>query len=215
MDASNSPGLTVRAPKLTLLIAGAALVLALFPRWAPGLVYDRSAILHGQIWRMFTGHWVHFSTRHLVFDLAPLVAGGSILEARALPRFGWFCAMAPWAISAALVVFEPRMDYYAGLSGLDVAVVVLLALNGLGDPPPWRWVCVAVTVGIAGKIALELATGRGFFGAVDNLPARVSVVGHVAGAMTALSFYLAERRAQSVCRAIRLPSLSRTTARNP
>ena len=40
---------------------------------APGffrawLVYDRTALVHGELWRLWTGHLVHFSNSHLLLD---------------------------------------------------------------------------------------------------------------------------------------------------
>jgi rhomboid family GlyGly-CTERM serine protease len=182
-----------RVPLVTLLLVGGAVLVALFPGCAPWLMYDRRAIFSGEVWRLFTGHWVHFSLHHLVWDLAPLGVAGWIIETRGLPRFGWFCAIAPWAISAVLLVFEPQMDFCGGLSGLATAAMVYLALCGLSDPAPWRWVCGAALWVVAGKIIFELATGGSVFGAFAGLPVVVSVASHIAGASMALAFYAAAR----------------------
>ena len=101
---------------------------------------------------MFTGHWVHFSTSHLVYDLLALGIAGWIIEARGLPHFGWLCLLAPWLISAVLLLFEPQMKLFGGLSALATTAIVYLALFGLHDAAPWRWVCLAALLGIAGKI---------------------------------------------------------------
>jgi len=170
-------------------MAGGAVVVALAPRWASWLIYDRSAILSGQLWRMWTGHWVHFSTNHLVCDVTALGLAGWMVEARGGPRFGWFCVLAPWVISAAALVFEPRMNLCGGLSGLATAMMILAALCGLSDAPPWRWVCLAALPGMAGKILFEAATGHGVFVTVNGVPVVVSITGHVAGAATALAFW--------------------------
>jgi rhomboid family GlyGly-CTERM serine protease len=182
-----------RVPILTLLMVGGALAVALFPRCAPWLVYDRAAILSGEVWRMFTGHWVHFSLRHLVYDVAPLGIAGWIIETRGTPGFGWFCALAPWAISAVLLVFEPQLRFCAGLSGLATATVVLAALGGLSDPAPWRWICGAAMLAFAAKTGFELATGRAVLDTLDGLPVMVSVTSHIAGAGAALVFFAAGR----------------------
>jgi rhomboid family GlyGly-CTERM serine protease len=186
MDDSKPPALGRRIPFLTLLLIGGAVAAALFPRCAPWLVYDRTAILSGEVWRMFTGHWVHFSLRHLVYDVAPLGLAGWIIETRGLRGFGWFCALAPWAISAALLVFEPQMRFCGGLSGLATGALVFLALGGLSDPPPWRRVCGAVLLALAGKTLFELAAGRTVLDTLAGLPVVVSVTSHIAGAATAL-----------------------------
>ena len=194
MDKSNPLFPGRRLPILTLLLLGGALAVALLPACAPWLIYDRSAILSGEVWRLFTGHWVHFSIRHLAYDGLTLGIIGWMIETRGLPRFGWFYALAPWAINSILLVFEPRMNFCGGLSGLATAALVYLALCGLSDPAPWRWVCAAALLVLAGKTTFELATGRTVLATLDNLPVVVSVASHLAGAATALIFYGAVRK---------------------
>jgi rhomboid family GlyGly-CTERM serine protease len=193
VDPPNSQGLRLRLPFLTLVTAGCAVAAARLPGWSSWLIYDRSAILSGQIWRMFTGQWVHFSTRHLVYDLIAWCVAGVMIETRGLPCFGWFCALAPWVVSAALLVFEPRMKYCGGLSGLAVAALVYVSLYGLADPPPWSWICTATLAGLAGKLLFEVVAGRSIFDTLEALPVVVSVTSHAAGAATALIFYLLSR----------------------
>jgi rhomboid family GlyGly-CTERM serine protease len=189
MDSSKSPLLNRRIPLLTLLMLGGAVAVALVPRWPAWLIYDRSAILSGQLWRMWTGHWIHFSTGHLVCDAIPLGIAGWIVEARGCPRFGWFCFLTPWVISAAVLVFEPRLNFCGGLSGLACAMLTLAALCGLSDAPPWRWVCLAALLGLAGLNLFESVTGHSMFVTVNGVPVVVSVTSHLAGAAAALAFY--------------------------
>ena len=189
MDAPKPQSLGRRLPVITLLLVGGALVIGLFPDWSSWLIYDRPAILSGEIWRMFTGHWVHFSTSHLVYDLLALGIAGWIIETKNLPHFGWLCVLAPWLISAVLLVSEPQMKLFGGLSALATTAIVYLALFGLHDAPPWRWVCLAALLGIAGKIIFEMSTGHMIFVTTGNVPVTVSVAGHISGALIALLFY--------------------------
>jgi membrane associated rhomboid family serine protease len=142
---------------------------------------------------MFTGHWVHFSIRHLIYDLVPLGVAGWMMETQGRPRFGWFCAVAPWVISAVLLVFEPRMRFCGGLSGLATAVMVLAALGGWSDSGTGRWVGGAVLWIVAGKSIFEVVNGRTVFATLADLDVVVCVTSHVAGAATALVFYAAGR----------------------
>ncbi len=189
MDTSQSQGLVWRLPVITLLLVGGGVLVALFPGWSSWLVYDRSAILSGQIWRMFTGHWVHFSTSHLVYDSLALGVAGWIIESQKLPHFGWLCLLAPWLISAILLVFEPQMKLFGGLSALATTAIVYLALFGLHDNAPWRWICLTTLLGITGKIIFEMTTGRMIFANTGNVLETVSVAGHISGALIALLFY--------------------------
>jgi rhomboid family GlyGly-CTERM serine protease len=189
MGFSKSQILSRRAPPLTLLMVASAVVVALVPSWASWLIYDRSAILSGQLWRMFTGHWVHFSSRHLVYDAIALGTASWIMEARKVQRLFWFFIFASLSINAAMLVFEPHMRFCGGLSGLATAAITLLALHGLQDPPPWRWICVAALFGVAGKILYEWVTGHCVFVTFDDAPVVVSASSHIAGAATALVWY--------------------------
>ena len=173
-------------PVITLLLLGAALAVAWCPGLAPALIYDRPAILAGESWRLFTGHWVHFSSAHLAFDLVALGVAGAIAETRSTPRFGWLCLVAPWSIGAVTLVLAPDMRYCGGLSGLAVAVLVLLALSGLGDSRGWRRVWLAVLIGVAAKLGYELVTGHTAFADPSAGGAVVCVASHFAGAGTAL-----------------------------
>jgi rhomboid family GlyGly-CTERM serine protease len=187
--APKSPGLDRHPPVITLVLAGSGLLVALLPGWSSWLIYDRGAILSGEIWRMFTCHWVHFSISHLVYDLLALSIAGWIIESRRLPHFGWLCLLTPWFVSAAVLWLEPQTKYFGGLSALATAAVVYLALFGLHDAGPWRWICLVALLGIAGKIIFEAFTGRMLFATTGNVPVTVSVSSHVTGAVIALMFY--------------------------
>src|SRR4051812_25687175 len=51
-----------------LLIFPLAFAIHLAPGFKAWLIYDRAAILHGELWRLWTGHLVHFSNSHLLLD---------------------------------------------------------------------------------------------------------------------------------------------------
>jgi hypothetical protein len=109
------------------------------------------------------------------------------MEAKRLPHFGWLCLLAPWLISAGLML-EPQVKYYGGLSALAVTAVVYLALHGLSESGSWRWICLAALLCLAGKTAFEVVTGCTLF-VTGNDTVSVSVASHVFGALVALLFY--------------------------
>src|SRR5690348_16523483 len=59
------PLLSVLLPCLLLAVGGDALRLP--------LRYDRDAVLHGEVWRLLTGNFVHLGAGHLLEDMAGLV----------------------------------------------------------------------------------------------------------------------------------------------
>jgi len=182
-------GLTQRLPWKTLLTIAAAVMVAQFPGWSTWLVYDRSAILAGQVWRMFTGHWVHFSSSHLCYDSVALGIAGWIIETQKLPKFGWLCLLAPWFISAALLFLAPQMEIYGGLSALATAALVYLGLCGLLENSSWRWVCLVVLAGVAIKIGAEMLAGHMLFATTANSQITVSTASHCFGVAVALMLF--------------------------
>lgn len=201
MDASKpqaSPRLVWQWPVITLLMVGGAITVAMLPGWSAWLVYDRSAILAGQIWRMFTGHWVHFSTSHLIYDSMALGVAGWIIETQKLRNFGWLCLLAPWLISGVLLVVEPQMKWFGGLSALAACAVAYMALCGLHDGGMWRWVCLSTLVGLIGKVVYEIITGHMLFVTTVNQQVAVSTASHISGVLVALAFYAEQLSASAV-----------------
>jgi rhomboid family GlyGly-CTERM serine protease len=123
------------------------------------LAYNRAQILHGEWWRLITGHWVHFTASHLFWDLAILLPAGALLERRNVTALRWTILLSPLAISLALLTFDPAMAIYAGISGVAAGVLVALAVHGLRTEPATRWVWLAVLALFGLKVVLEISRG--------------------------------------------------------
>jgi rhomboid family GlyGly-CTERM serine protease len=83
------------------------------------LRYERAAILEGEVWRLFTGHIVHFDLRHLVLNLAG--AGLMVLlfaTGYAFRHWLWILAASVVAIDVGFFVLEPQLLWYVGVSGV-------------------------------------------------------------------------------------------------
>ncbi|MGH8378573.1 MAG: rhombosortase [Gammaproteobacteria bacterium] len=82
------------------------------------LQYDRWAIGQGQIWRVFTGNFVHLGWRHLAEDMAGYVLLWLLFE-DVLP--GWRCPMlivvGSLGVGIGLLVGDPGLRWYVGISG--------------------------------------------------------------------------------------------------
>jgi rhomboid family GlyGly-CTERM serine protease len=189
---------SVGFPWLSIGIAAAAVAVAIMPALREALLYDRAQIATGQWWRLWSGHLAHHGARHLFWNLAVFIPSAIWLE-RLWPRTARsFLAISPLFISACLLGFEPTLKIYAGLSGVTVGVLALLALlqlrNNAGEP---RWFWAAILALIAIKIGVEfLRPATAFFA---GLPPGVRNVpwAHLAGALGASLFALpAFRRRQ-------------------
>jgi rhomboid family GlyGly-CTERM serine protease len=177
-------------PWMTLAIALVSTAALLFESVSSGLIYERSLIFKEQLWRLWSGHVVHFGLSHFTWNLAVFLPSGVWLERLWPATTRWFYALSPLIISAALLLLDPTLTRYAGLSGIATGMLVLLACLQLGrrkEEPAWFWVSVLALVGI--KIGVELFTGEPVFvsgfGDIRTVP-----LAHIFGILSALVFWL-------------------------
>ncbi|MBP7140704.1 MAG: hypothetical protein KBA71_02260 [Opitutaceae bacterium] len=67
-------------PVITLMLAGVAVLAALFPHSGGSLEWSRQATGASHAWRMVTGHFVHFGWSHLIWDATAFILLGSMAE---------------------------------------------------------------------------------------------------------------------------------------
>lgn len=152
------------------------------------LEFDRHAILAGEIWRLWSGHLVHYSFQHALIDYATALAAGAV----ALPALGWRrlglgLLLAAPLISAGLLLIAPDCLYYRGASGLGVLLVVLAART--------LWPRAGVRARgalllLGGALLVKIgAEALGHAGPWSDLPADVQVAwqAHLLGAIAALA----------------------------
>jgi rhomboid family GlyGly-CTERM serine protease len=174
-----------RLPRLFTCVAAAALLIQLHPDWRGAFVYDRGAIAGGQLWRLWTGHLVHFGWAHFVTDGGLFVILGFLIE----PRFPRLCgpalAILPAIIAASLFLFDPGMERYGGLSAVNLGLLIFLACNGLQrNLFDWFWPAV-IAVYIA-EIVFEATYGQGRGGGMirfDDQSVHVATAAHLPGAV--------------------------------
>lgn len=173
-----------------LLYALPAMLVALCPATHGALLYDRDAIRHGELWRLWTGHWVHFSASHLTWNLLVLLVTGAGLE-KLQP--GWllrYTLIAAPLISLSFLVLAPGMEAYGGFSGLAIGAVTLLAITqlALATGERTRWLAVLLLVAV--KIVLEAGQDQALFSQFPTAAIHSSALAHAAGAGLALVFFL-------------------------
>ncbi|WP_259651787.1 rhombosortase [Variovorax sp. UMC13] len=126
---------------------------------APKLLlrYERYAVLHGELWRLFSAHLVHLGWAHALLN-----ACGLLLCAWIAPtRFGarqLVCdgLLLGACVALMLLLFSPQVTHYVGLSGVLYGLFVL----GLA-PPAFRGDRIAL-LGLAtvlGWMAWQLVAG--------------------------------------------------------
>ena len=170
-------------PPLVLLCALASFIFQFFPEWRAGLLYDRAGIVEGDLWRIWTGHLVHFGWPHFIVDCGLLLIVGWIAE----NQHPWFMraglVLMPAFISGSMFWLEPGMARYGGLSAFNLGVLLYIAAQGWRrDWSDWFW--PAVLAIYVGEIIFEHYRGGQGGGTIrfDDPGIRVATGAHLAAA---------------------------------
>jgi rhomboid family GlyGly-CTERM serine protease len=178
-------------PRLAMLSLSAATLLYLWPEAAAACIYDRAAIARGELWRLLTGHLVHFTALHLFSDGAAFGIAAAAIERSGRP-LGRLLFILGAGIGVVLWWCLPQMAFYGGLSGIGYGLFVYAAL-ALPDPRSrWRRPAQIAAAAIVLKVLLEtgMKTPRPFIPAQGFVPVPLS---HAVGVVIALLFYACER----------------------
>lgn len=122
-------------------------VSALPKAWLATLVYDRSAVGSGEIWRLWTTHWVHRDFVHgfgnaIAFGLAALIMRPCVAPGVTLLVTLSSCV----TVSVALWWMHPDIPAYIGASGVTHALwVVAIGVVVIARPTLWGW-CAAAAI---------------------------------------------------------------------
>lgn len=118
-----------RRIKLTLIISIASIAVYLSPlKIQEALVYNRTTILSGEIWRIFTGHFLHCDLGHLMWNIvAFLLIAGTLESNMSSYKFLKMIIMGAAWLSVGLLLLKTSLQLYCGLSGvLNFVLVILL-----------------------------------------------------------------------------------------
>jgi rhomboid family GlyGly-CTERM serine protease len=196
---------------LYVLPAGLA---AAFPGIHGVLLYERGKILHGELWRLWTSHWTHFSYSHLLWNLVVLLLAGPLLE-RARPGLlrRYTLSAAP-LISISLLALAPDMQTFGGLSGLATGLVTLVALARLADEPQARTGWVMVLGLVAAKILMDTGRATPLFADFAASVIRPSRWAHALGIGSALLVFALAAKSRPDTGAANKPLASHPPARD-
>ena len=159
--------------------------------WQPSLVFS-------QPWRAFTPVGVHYSSAHLLGNLAGIALAGVYGVAALVPaRLAW-AWLAAWPLTHLGLLLRPELLHYGGLSGVvhaGVAAIVVWVL-ATGRTRAQRWVGALVAIGFVAKLLSESPWGvtlrhpAGWDIAVAPV---VHATGALAGALCALVALIPKR----------------------
>jgi rhomboid family GlyGly-CTERM serine protease len=160
--------------------------------WQPALAFS-------QPWRAFTAIGVHYSSTHLIGNLAGVALAGVYGVAAVMPtRLAW-AWLAAWPLTHLGLLVRPELAHYGGLSGVvhaGVAAVVVWVLT-TGRTRAQRWVGALVAIGFVAKLVSEAPWGTTFRhpeGWDITVAPLVHTTGALAGALCALVAIAAHRR---------------------
>ncbi len=144
------------------------------------LRYDRAAIEHGEVWRLFTGNFVHLGTGHLLEDMAGLVLLWLLYED---VLSGWrtpavVCA-GSLAVGLGLLIGDPHVDWYVGISGALDTLWAAGALSLMRRRDRFGWMLAGV---LLAKLVYEQCFGALPFSSVSS-GGVVIVDAHLYGAL--------------------------------
>ncbi|TWU12150.1 Rhomboid family protein [Symmachiella macrocystis] len=177
-------------PGISLLLGGVAVCLSFLPAIASQLQFEPSAIAAGQLWRIVTCHFTHWSLDHLIWDALAFVILAALCETTNRRSFLGCLTASAVLIPLCIDLLMPEVDAYRGLSGIDSALFVLSATTILRENVTtrrWGWVAAVgiVLCGFAAKIGFEYVTGQTLFvdsAAADMVPIPLAhVVGGLVG----------------------------------
>jgi len=156
------------APRASLLLTFAAGVIHLFYSLRIQLLYDRSALVDHELWRLLTCHWAHLSGDHLFWSAMTFLALGFLGELMDKKKHYATVAVSAVLIPAAIWWGMPDLVVYGGLSGLDCALYALLMVLLIKREIRSRsraWVAFfsLLLVGLIAKITYETVTGLTIF----------------------------------------------------
>jgi len=171
---------------LTFLIVVLAVVAYSFPRISSFFVYDRQAILSGELWRLLTAPLVHFSASHFFWDVLVFGLAGFAINAFGFRSFWLVCSFASIVPGLIYLLTLPELECYGGLSGLATGAVAYLCLCSVFKARKNRMIWLFILFFVAMKIAIEARMGSPIFAQIGKTPFRVLPSAHVLGYLGAL-----------------------------
>ena len=174
-----------RAERVALAAAAVVLVLQLFPAAGTALEYRRALALE-QPWRLLTAHLVHINWTHALVNCAAWWAVARLFAPDLSARrqaLALLCGM--FSVDAALLLFDPLLAWYRGLSGALHALYFCGATVWLARAwQPARTPALPLMLLVAGwvKVLIEQPSGA-LAPFAPWLGAPVAPQAHLAGAI--------------------------------
>lgn len=118
----------------TVVAATAApIVHAMSPSLDAIVQFDQTLVAAGEWWRLITCHFTHWSADHFAWDFMMFALLGGACEVTTRRRTLIALGISTVVIPLAVLFWQPQLQTYRGLSGLDSALFGLLAVELLWE----------------------------------------------------------------------------------
>ncbi len=150
-------------PLLTLLLVSVAGFLFFAGQGDAGflaLLYSRAGLADGELWRLFTGHLMHFSWPHLAADIGAFLLLGVVIEReQGRGTLSVLLVLLALGTSSALWVLVPELAFYGGISALNYGLLTWLCLTQRDVVQKrWQWVLSMLPALLVVHIAWQYTT---------------------------------------------------------
>lgn len=88
------------------------------------LVLDRHAVAQGELWRLFTGHFVHCDARHLALNLAGIIGLPFVFNDLSTRKIWSALLLGIAGVNLWIWFGIPELNRYCGLSGIENTLLV-------------------------------------------------------------------------------------------
>ncbi len=178
---------------LFALVASISAVATLNPRWFEVMVYERNLWLSGEIWRLLTCHFAHYSPEHLAYDLAGFAIAMALLRGEKIEKMTVLLGWTFLLVGVAVVAIEPSMSAYGGLSGAVSGVLTYAAVQMSAEQGRGKAAGIGLLVLLAVGLFYIGGTERGLFAAFGTDGVLPSFTAHAAGIAAGLFCYCRRR----------------------
>jgi rhomboid family GlyGly-CTERM serine protease len=180
-----------RLPWRTLGIAAAVMIAAAIPGAFDAFALEGRAVVSGELWRVVTGHAVHATPYHLLWNVGPLVLLGLLFEPVLRGRLWTVLGVSALTVGVGMLALAPEVVVYCGLSGvlngllLGGALLTIRKDRAAGSVAGAGLMTIAIALTL-GKIVFEAAFGHAIFTDVGALGGEPVPLAHALGALGGL-----------------------------
>lgn len=156
-------------------------VIAQLPSLQPLLVWDRQAIINGELWRILTGNITHTNWVHLAMNAAAFVIISFIFRIHYHAK-GYSLLIFIISVVIGLCLFATSITWYAGFSGVLHGIFAWGCIRDIQSKTKGGWLLFVV---LMIKIGWEQYFG-GSISSEELIGVRVATEAHLIGAITGI-----------------------------